>query len=273
MGRMRRTPLLSGSLLAALAIVTSACARATNYTDPRGPLYLTRHGGTPDASDRLRVVTFNIEHAREIDRAIEVLSETRRLRDADLVVLQEMDAPGTERIARALGMSSIYLPSTVHPRDGRDFGNAVLSRWPIEDGRKLLLPHASRIIGVRRAATVATVRVGGRRVRVYSVHLETMLRLGRHAREEQARTILADARTWGDPVIVAGDLNDRRLARLFTAAGFEWLTRDVHDTAGPFDFDHVFVRGLRPASSSPAGTEPARGASDHRPVWALMQLG
>ncbi len=268
---MRRTSVAALIACALLAGAPWSCARAVNYTDPLGPRYVTHHAAAPAPRASLRIVTFNIKHARRIERAISVLTETPQLCDADVVVLQEMDVPGTERIAAALGMSSVYIPSTVHPHDRRDFGNAVLSRWPIEATRKLLLPHESRFVGSRRSVAIATLRVGGRRLRVYSVHLETILRLGPGARQEQARAILDDARSSSDPVIVAGDLNDRGLARLFEAAGFTWLTRDVHDTEGMFDFDHVFARGLAPASRPAAGAVDNRGASDHRPVWALLR--
>lgn len=272
-------------LLGLVALSPGSCATARNYTDPAGPWFATHYGRPADApsgaaeataatsaAGTIRVVTFNIKHAEQIDRAIEVLSRTPSLAHADLLLLQEMDAPGTERIARALGMNSVYTPSTVHPHNGRDFGNALLSPWPIESPRKLLLPHESRIIHLRRAVTEATVLVGGRPLRVYSVHMETVLRLGGAARRDQVEQVLADARHASGPVVIAGDLNSRGLAPLFEAAGYTWLTRDVHDTAGWFDFDHVFARGLRPAAQSPAGVEDGRGASDHRPVWALLRF-
>ncbi len=265
------------ALLLALAFAPGSCATARNYADPRGPWYATHFGrsaGTLPASTpaSLRVVTFNIEHALRIERAIEVLQTTPSLRDPDLLLLQEMDEAGTERIARALHMNSVYTPSTVHPHTERDFGNALLSPWPIEQPRKLLLPHESRIIHLRRAVTEATVLVGERRVRVYSVHVETQLRLGGSARRDQVEAILQDASGSPDPVIIAGDLNSRGLAPLFEKAGYAWLTRDVHDTVGWFDFDHVFARGLRPAGSPAAGVEDNRGASDHRPVWAVLRF-
>jgi endonuclease/exonuclease/phosphatase family metal-dependent hydrolase len=273
MGEMRPLRLAIAATLVALALAPGSCATARNYTDPTGPWYATQYGrpagGTADA---IRVVTFNIEHAARIDRAIEVLSSAPALARPDLLLLQEMDAPGTERIARALGMNSVYAPSSVHPRDGKDFGNALLSPWPIEGPRKLVLPHESRVIHLRRAVTEATVLLRGRRLRVYSVHFETMLRLGGSARREQVQTLLEDARVSSDPVVIAGDLNSRGLAPLIEAGGFAWLTRDVHDTAGFFDFDHVFARGLRPAAQPAAGVEESRGASDHRPVWALLRF-
>ncbi len=53
-------------------------------------------------------------------------------------------------IARALEMNSILFPGAIHPKTGRDFGNALLSPWPLEDARKLILPGESRFTGLKR---------------------------------------------------------------------------------------------------------------------------
>ena len=96
--------------------------------------------------------------------------------------------------------------------------------------------------------------------------------MGGSARQDQVQAILEDAAGSPDPVVIAGDLNSRGLAPLFEKAGYQWLTRDVHDTAGWFDLDHVFARGLHPAAQPPAGVEQSRGASDHKPVWAVLRF-
>ena len=75
--------------------------------------------------------TYNLRWGRHVNRAIHVLQTRAPLRGADVVLLQEMDADGTERIANALEMFWVYYPAAIHPKRGRDFGNAILSRWPI----------------------------------------------------------------------------------------------------------------------------------------------
>ena len=152
-----------------LAAASAACATATSYLDPAGPLHEFRrdaNAAAPEAPGTLRVVSFNIAYAVEIDRALEVLRGEPSLRAADVLALQEMDAPGTERIARALGMNAVYFPSGVHPRHDRDFGCAVLSPWPLGEPRKLVLPHAARVNRLRRSAASAVVT---RRVKVTSI--------------------------------------------------------------------------------------------------------
>ena len=84
------------------------------------------------------------------------------------------------------------------------FGNAILSRWPLSDDHKVVLPHLARLGGTERAAVGATVLIGERRVRVYSVHLATLIANGPNDRRDQLRTLLADADSQAT-VIIGGD--------------------------------------------------------------------
>jgi endonuclease/exonuclease/phosphatase family metal-dependent hydrolase len=221
----------------------------------------------------LRVVTFNIKYARQIDRAIGLLRAEGPLRGADIVALQEMDASGVEQIARALGLAYVYYPAAVHPQAGQDFGNAVLVRGRIEEDHKLILPHAGRFGGMRRIAVAVTAQVEGRRLRIYSTHLGTPKEVSAAARKAQVAAILEDARHADAPVVVAGDCNARGgVAAAFQAAGFRWPTEDVGRTISLFSWDHVFVRSLDGERPPRSGTVDSRGASDHRAVWVDFPL-
>lgn len=257
------------SVTVALALAGFACAPVRNYTDPAGPRYA---GGAASATrpHPLRLVTFNIRFAREIGGAIALLQTNPHLRDADVIALQEMDGPGVERIATALGLAYVYYPAALRA-DGKQFGNAVLVRGEIEDDHKLLLPNPGRFGGMRRIAVAVTASVAGRRLRIYSTHFGTPKDLSRAARRDQVDAILRDARGVGIPVLVAGDFNDRDgVARAFQAAGFHWATRDVGRTIAFFSWDHVFLRGLPGAAALRSGADDSRGASDHRPVWVEL---
>jgi endonuclease/exonuclease/phosphatase family metal-dependent hydrolase len=217
-------------------------------------------------------VSFNVEFAKRIDGAIALLTTDRELRDADVLLLQEMDADGTRRIADSLGMSWVYYPAIFHRRTGRDFGNAVLSRWPIDDDAKLVLPHASRYAGTHRIATAATIHIGDAKVRVYSTHLGTIADVGGGARQDQLRAIFADA-AMHRFVIVGGDLNASSVGQVALDAGYSWPTRDGPRTTRFGRWDHVFLKGLTSPDSAASGTlADARGVSDHRAVWTLAIL-
>jgi endonuclease/exonuclease/phosphatase family metal-dependent hydrolase len=217
------------------------------------------------------VVSFNLKWGRHIDRAAELFTRPGPLRDVDLVVLEEMDRAGTERLASALGFGYVYVPSAVHPVPKQDFGVALLSPWPIEEARKLLLPHQDRFRKLRRSAVVATLHSPLGEVRVYGIHFESPAGAWNGVRRDQARAVLADTEAWTGPVVVAGDFNGRVGPRELAGAGFFWATEAVKNTAGPFDFDHVLARGLCPAGTgAAAAAEDETDASDHDPVWAVL---
>ena len=272
---MRRRLTLSLLALPLLA----ACRTGTNYPAVGGPRHV---GGLPPAArvattnaatpDTLRVVSFNVAFARRVDDAIAVLTGEPELRGADVVLLQEMTADATRRIADAMRMAWVYYPAIHHRRAKRDFGNAVLSRWPIVEDAKLVLPHPSRYAGTYRIATAATVVVGDVRVRVYSTHLGTPLDVSASGRRAQLRAILHDA-SRHPRVIVGGDMNSGDVGRVARDAGYAWPTETGPRTTRFGRWDHVFVRGLATPAQGAAGTvTDARKASDHVPVWALALL-
>lgn len=282
-GRMR----FRFALLVLLLAPCLGCAAAKNYADPAGPRYETSYAaaesaaagdGTrnraPDrAPDRVRVVTYNIQYALNVDEAIEALKTSPDLRNPDLLLLQEMDGEGVARIARALGMNSVYYPASVQPRTKRDFGNAILSPWPIGPSRKIILPHPSRVLEQGRAPIVARVEIAGRSVRVYSVHLGSPSGISEEKRRDQTRVVLEHACRGVEPVVVGGDFNSKGVGWMFTREGFTWTTGSVGRTSGPFSIDHIFTRGFSTSAARQAGVvrEP-KDVSDHLPVWAELVL-
>jgi endonuclease/exonuclease/phosphatase family metal-dependent hydrolase len=255
----------------ALCVLAAAgCKTATNYLDPQGPVYRGASvTAAPEYKD-IRVVTFNIEFGVHVDQAIEGLVEHPALRGADVVALQEMDAPGVEKIAAALHMNYVYYPVSLNPKYGRDFGNALLSPWAIEDSRKVLLPHTSRLLKQARAAVTARIRIAGQDVQVYCLHLGSPFGASPGDRRDQSEAVLADVRHVEGPVIIAGDFNSHGIGERFEAQGFSWPTRNVGNSVHGFSFDHIFVRGLRVDGTEAGVAREVKDASDHRPVWAAI---
>jgi endonuclease/exonuclease/phosphatase family metal-dependent hydrolase len=179
-----------------------------------------------------------------------------------------MDEKGTRRVADTLGMWYVYYPSVFRFKTHRDLGNAILTRWPIVEDRKIVLPHLSRIVHSQRAATAATIRVGEALVRVYSL-LGTMAGLGPAARRDQLQSVLADAERYPRAVI-GGDLNDPGIGRIARDMGYTWPTQRGPSTTRIGRLDHILLKGLRTPDRAAAGTVlDVRGASDHLPVWAI----
>jgi endonuclease/exonuclease/phosphatase family metal-dependent hydrolase len=256
-----------------LGILLLDCRTGRDY-----PGATPRYAGAPAAidqilrpvSDTLRIASFNIEFALRVDSALAVIRAEPELRGADVLLLQEMDAPSTRRIADALRMWYVYYPAIFHKRTKRDFGNAVLSRWPIIDDAKIVLPNPSRYAGTHRIATAATIQIGDRVIRAYSTHLGTIADVGGVGRREQLSAIIEDAKRF--PIaIIAGDMNEGDLGEIALAAGFLWPTEKGPRTTIMGRWDHIFVRGLAPGDSLRAGTvRNIRGSSDHHPVWTTV---
>jgi endonuclease/exonuclease/phosphatase family metal-dependent hydrolase len=286
--RLQSTPLTPRrrwrlqAILIAAALVVSSCATAQNFLDPEGPRYVGSYGRTTAEAattfrqSPIRVVTFNVRMAEDTNGAIALMTRAEPLRQPDILLLQEMDSAGVERMAAALGLNYVYFPGSVYPTSHREFGTAVLSPWPLEDERKIVLPHASLTTRVRRVVTSAVVRRGDLRIRAYAVHLPPPIAITAGDRKEQVRTIVADVAAHDETIVVGGDFNDRDVGPWFQAAGFGWLTDSLPGTSRHvghwFSLDHVFARGLRLARvAGAAGTVDAGSTSDHRAVWVLLE--
>lgn len=254
----------------------------------------------------MRVVTWNLWWKfgpwEERQRGI---VETLRAADADIIGLQETWSDQVAQLADALGMVAAYSGHKEH-----DFGNAVLSRWPIASQERLTLPEG----GGRafRSAMYAAIDAPFGRVPVFSTHFAH--RFDRSAvRVEQAGALaqfVAERRGDPDkayPPVVLGDLNAvpqsdevRQLVGLsappveglvFSDAwdqvgegpGFTWSPDNPHqvDSAWPHRrLDYVLVGWPRPRPAGNPhhirllGTMPVDGLvpSDHFAVCADLRL-
>ena len=235
----------------------------------------SRLGGAARRRSRARPAHRYLQHPlcrEDVEGALAAIRADDHLRGADLIALQEMDAPGVDSIARGLGMSYVYYPAAVHPGGGKDFGNAVLVRGRIVADGKVFLPHLSRGRGMQRVAVWADVDVDGLRFRMYSLHLSADAEMSQRKRLDQVRALVAHARDHPLPVVVAGDFNDRvSVGPAFQSAGYEWVSRDLPATISWFTWDHIFARGLRLPALDRRGVADPRGSSDHRPVWADLE--
>jgi endonuclease/exonuclease/phosphatase family metal-dependent hydrolase len=265
-------PILALGLLAAAGVLAGCASTPHNYLDPDRPVYQGSYGASPSPRPERRVVTFNIEYGTNVDQAIEALTSHPALRGADVLLLQEMDAPGVEAIAKALAMNYAYCPSSVSPKTKRDLGTAVLSPWPMEERFKVRLPHYSRMTGHARSVVGARVRIDGRDVRVYSVHFGTLLGLSGSQRREQLQAVLDDARDSSDPVLIGGDFNSKGLAEQLASSGFSWTSQEAGKTWKIFAFDHILMRGLGDPDLARSGVvREVKGVSDHYPLWATFR--
>lgn len=234
---------------------------------------------TPDVADpsTLRVITWNIEFAHHTLRAIRAI-ETG-CGDADIVLLQEMDERGTAEIAGHLDLNYAYVALSVHPQSDRNFGNAILSPWPLADAEVTQLPYVAPFQGQPRAILGVTVRHPSSEVRAYSVHTETPVLSHRRRLRQFVAIGETVARRADVPVVLGGDFNtaSTRSVRAVATELEGSSLRRINAEAGPtfrraarsFELDHLFVRGL---SDTTVGLLSDHAASDHDGLWADLTL-
>jgi endonuclease/exonuclease/phosphatase family metal-dependent hydrolase len=239
---------------------------------------------------RLRVLSYNIHKCiGGIDRRYEpsrICDVIRRL-EPDVCMLQEVDAgvsrsngdAQTELLGEALGMKHRCWYPNVDVRGGGQYGNAILSRYPIVESSNLDLTIRFK---KRRSALHAVLRVRhdnvDRTVHAFNMHLG----LAGYERRLQLNTFLQShpfAQLHHDtPVVVGGDLNDvyGGLGELLAPAGFRGIEQRprTFPAWGPLRaLDAIFVRGnVDYLTLARCDTDLARRASDHRPLFADVRL-
>ncbi|MCP4362999.1 MAG: hypothetical protein GY796_33760 [Chloroflexi bacterium] len=256
------------------------CQGAENYNDLSGPLFVGNYAPEQiEDNGCIKIITWNIKFAENVTQALAELESVPELQEVDFLLLQEMDETAVETMAQTLAYNHVYFPASLHPQNGKNFGNAILSKWPLSNPQKLLLPHENPTNAQTRIATKATAAMGGREILLYSVHTETVW-LGEEKRLQQVDVIvndIADENTW---VIVGGDFNTVQEDEV-TAVTERFATIDLRRVsvgAEPtvkrfgleFSADHIFARD---GTLSDNGVWSDTEASDHYPVWVVLDLG
>ena len=227
----------------------------------------------------LRVASYNIRKAiasdrrRRPERILEILSEI----GADIVLLQEADRRFGERHSaiplHMLAEHSPYRPVPYEMRPGSIgwHGNAVLVGPDVEivQHMPLHLPSLEP-----RGAVLADVRAGGKMLRLVGMHLD----LSGLWRRKQARAILTELGHQPDqlPTLMAGDLNEWRNAGCIR--DFCQHHRPValgpsfHARQPVGKLDRMFVSpSIEVIESGVHQSHLARNASDHLPIWAVVE--
>jgi len=164
---------------------------------------------THPARPTLRVATYNIHRCRGLDGRTrpQRIAAVLRTIDADVVALQEVVGAGphggghAEELGAMLGMGWVMSPA--RELRGHQFGNAVLSRFPI-------MHHSEHDLSwktcePRRMQRVDVV-VHGCTLHLYNVHLGTAILERRHQALRLA-SMVSDRHIAG-PKLVLGDFNE-----------------------------------------------------------------
>jgi endonuclease/exonuclease/phosphatase family metal-dependent hydrolase len=246
---------------------------------------------------RFRILSYNIHRAIGVDRRFrpERVVSIIENHDPDLVLLQEVDedAPRSRQmdlareLARALGYAHFAVGHNVTLRQGR-YGNATLSRHPIQHARNLHLPGGGPTRRGCQHTAIALESGGGHRHRLEVFNLHLGLSAGERERQvgllvrSREFTLLPEA----VPCLVAGDFNDwrSRLQPIFTgllafrSATERGFTGERGIPTYPSFFprgalDRIYYRGpLRLLAARRCRLKVSRVASDHLPIVADFEV-
>jgi endonuclease/exonuclease/phosphatase family metal-dependent hydrolase len=245
-----------------------------NYGDPQGPSQQASYADSAQAlGAALRVVTWNLHFGQNLDRIIATLETSGKLQGADLLLLQEINADGVDKIARSLHYNYAYVPTVYSRQRGKEFGIAILSRWPLKESQRIPLPNWFPGWIENRYAIRAVASVGGREVAVYTVHMDLLWMepqsqfLAEEMGEEPGPSILGgDFNTWRPSSVFSleNDMTGIGMDRLTNATGYTFQFSNFHST-----LDHIFsAAGLHHTS----GVYLDTNASDHYPLWAEISI-
>ena len=251
------------------------CQPIENYEEANTPVFAANYAPADYPFDGdLKVITWNIKFAKEVDQAIKELQEVEALQDTDVLLLQEMDETSVDKIAQELEYNYIYFPASVHSQNDSNFGNAILSKWALTDPEKIILPHENPKNAQIRIATKAIMTIDDLEIPLYSVHTETIW-LSSDKRMEQVGKIISDLNDSAN-VFVGGDFNSASAATLdekFVEVDMARVSKGAEPTVeiGGVDFsaDHIFARNTILIEN---GVWLDTEASDHYPVWVHVSL-
>ena len=275
---------------AALLLVVAACNKDENYNDKYGDRAVI-----PPKGQSLRVMTYNIYGARATSPAnaadLDAIAEVIRRQNPDFVTLNEVDV-FTNRtgkdvhqardLAEKLGMEWHF--SKAIDRDGGEYGDAVLSKYPILEKRSYRLPCAAEQPGEDRSLCVIRVQIDGKDLYVASTHLDHLS--GGASRLVQATEIrrIRDTELEGD-LILCGDLNAIPSSNVIaTMTSFLTNTGPIDQYTFPSDdpsrkIDYIMYApiehfGVQNCQVVSRGDQQVGGvdASDHRPVIADIRF-
>lgn len=248
------------------------------------------------AARTLRVASWNVECGRDAGRVADAILDNDHVREADIILLQEIEAhereerPRAERIAAACGFDCLYAPARAAGERGTH-GLAILTRHALSDVHIVPLMFQNLVFHSRERVGIAcTLSVNGEMVRVYNVHLDT--RINSAARLSQMRPVIDDALSFREGrAVIAGDFNTlpllwakniipvgysnqrKRFDAELERNGFMSCVTQSGCTMrqGPvrFRLDSIFAKGF---SVTGCGIESSVRASDHMPIWADLEL-
>lgn len=218
---------------------------------------------------KLRVMTYNIRYGKGMDHQVDlsrIVDEIVRS-EADVIALQEVDRFNArsgmkdqiKELGHMLDMSWVYCPSLDF--GNTQYGNAILSKYPIEFTQAAALPSNRE----QRSVLQANIDVHGEQISVFTTHLGVHM----EEREQQLPILLEIVQERQFPSILLGDFNMQIHHSLMQPIKEHWHHAEINapTVVGGVEIDFVFYDFN--VSAIKAWTSPSE-ASDHDPVIAEL---
>lgn len=267
----------------------------------------------------VKVVTYNIQFGIGLDGKYDLGRIVDAVADADVIALQEVTRGFVRNDGRDLAAEiqallpdrycAVHMPADVdfgsEKKDGKveerrfQFGNMILSRWPMLSVRRHLLPRTLRLstLNLQRGALEAMIETPAGVIRFYSVHLDHIDSDERHAQIAELKSIAQSAHRTGlsvtglaeygfpelpatEDFLLLGDFNfEPELSeyRAMLTEGGQLADASAHDEGwswtDPADrsktkrIDYGFANPALAGRIAESRIDRAVEGSDHMPVW------
>lgn len=237
-----------------------------------------------DQNLRLRILSYNIHHAEGVDGKLDVprIAQVILSVDPDLVALQEVDKNTirTGKVNQDIELSRLTKMNSVFGSNitfqGGQYGNAILSKFPIIKNKNFLLPNVDS--GEQRGLLQSQIQISNKEnVLFFSTHLD-------HRRSDTER--LASAKAINQiislgnksPAILAGDFNDVPDSPTLKELGKVWLRsnkkilRTIPASKPSRQIDYIFVQPKERWKIIESQVLDEDIASDHRAIFSIIEL-
>ena len=237
-----------------------------------------------DQNLRLRILSYNIHHAEGVDGKLDVprIAQVILSVDPDLVALQEVDKNTirTGKVNQDIELSRLTKMNCVFGSNitfqGGQYGNAILSKFPIIKNKNFLLPNVDS--GEQRGLLQSQIQISNKEnILFFSTHLD-------HRRSDTER--LASAKAINQiisldnksPAILAGDFNDVPDSPTLNELGKVWLRtnkkilRTIPASKPSRQIDYIFVQPKERWKIIESQILDEDIASDHRAIFSIIEL-
>ncbi|MGO4886921.1 endonuclease/exonuclease/phosphatase family protein [Anaerobacillus sp. MEB173] len=239
---------------------------------------------------KLKLMSFNIHHGKGTDKTVDLkrIAQVIRNSKSDIIGLNEVDRHFSARteyidqlawLAEELELNAVYGPSitltsSVNKQQKRQYGNALLSRFPITESSNHLFQSS---FAENRSLLESKILINNTIINVFVTHFS----LNSYIQKRQTRFFLSHIKKMNEPIILLGDLNikphSKRWEELHNYLIDCW---SVNKTYSGFTYpskspkkriDYIFVSpNLQIDLASTIMDYPT--ASDHLPLQASIKI-